>query len=185
MSTNLDELNQKLESLLLNYNTLHNLPSWVQDLTADLLKRNITIETWNHYVRVLQLNSSDINTLKDFIAYLGEALNTAVNESVTLKEVHITDKLYLGEASGKDLVSLIESLPETYMPQRLSLLNEIHEDVPNERLVLPIHDTTNTNSNSASKITIRNLADRIIMTAGTTVPATAQKGQYIFIEKEI
>jgi hypothetical protein len=110
MPDTLAELSEQLHILVTNYNTLNDLPPWVRDLTADLLKRNITIEMWNRYVRILQCNSSDITTLQRFLSYLGKAIKTSVTKEIVLNDVIVTGKFYIGDTSSLDLITYFNEM---------------------------------------------------------------------------
>lgn len=113
--------------------------------------------------------------------YTGRQIDHAYE---TVKEITSTDegKVVGVDANGNLKATNIEE--ENIMPQRLSILSPLGSNVPNERIVLATYDT---NSTKASKITLNDFSARIrptiITTAGTTVPADAQVGQYIFLEK--
>lgn len=68
-----------------------------------------------------------------------------------------------------------------FMPSRLSLLPDVSENTSNERLVLSAFDNDN---ETAGKMTVSQLADRIIKTGSGQLPNNLQKGQYIFVEIE-
>lgn len=113
--------------------------------------------------------------------YTGRQIDHAYE---TVKEITSTDegKVVGVDANGNLKATNIEE--ENIMPQRLSILSPLGSNVPNERIVLATYDT---NSTEASKITLNDFSARIrptiITTAGATVPADAQVGQYIFLEK--
>lgn len=111
MPNALDDLSIKLNKLVTNYNTLNDLPPWVRDLTADVLKRNITIETWNNYVRILQYNSSNVKSIADFLEYLGDFINNSLRDTITVNNVVVNGSFYIGGTSGPDLIRLINSIP--------------------------------------------------------------------------
>lgn len=64
-----------------------------------------------------------------------------------------------------------------FTPSRLNLLANVGNSVTNDRLVVMANV-----DNVASKITARQLQDRIIRTA-SEIPNDLQEGQYLFLEK--
>lgn len=65
-----------------------------------------------------------------------------------------------------------------FTPSRLNLLANVGNSVNNERLVVMANV-----DNVASKITARQLQDRMIRTA-SEIPSDLQVGQYLFLEKQ-
>lgn len=65
-----------------------------------------------------------------------------------------------------------------FTPSRLSLLANVENSVTNDRLVVMANV-----DNVASKITARQLQDRMIRTA-SEIPSDLQVGQYLFLEKQ-
>ena len=130
MSNSLDDLSEKLHTLVLNYNTLNDLPPWVRNLTADLLKRNITIETWNHYVKVLQQNSADIQSLNKFLTYLGEAINTSLSDTITVNNVVVKGKFYIGDLTGEELIAKVKAFNVITASEQEGCIKINGKDVP-------------------------------------------------------
>ena len=64
-----------------------------------------------------------------------------------------------------------------FTPSRLNLLAGVENSVSNDRLVVIANV-----DNVASKITARQLQDRMIRTA-SSIPNDLQEGQYLFLEK--
>ena len=64
-----------------------------------------------------------------------------------------------------------------FTPSRLNLLANVDNDVSNERLIVMANV-----DNVASKISVRQLQERMIRTA-SEIPSDLQIGQYLFLEK--
>lgn len=126
--------------------------------------------------------TSNVKVTKNSVSV--EITNGNDSKKIEVKKdgVYVDDERVTLDAKKHDLLEHLDydsSGHIGFMPQRLSILPNVNANVPNERLVVAIHDTQ---TQVANKISLPNLADRIIKTAGTELPSDLQKGQYVFLE---
>lgn len=126
--------------------------------------------------------TSNVKITKDSVSV--EVANGNDSKKIEVKKdgVYVDDERVTLDAKKHDLLEHLDydsSGHTGFMPQRLSILPTVASSVPNDRLVVAVHDTQ---TQSANKISIPNLADRIIKTAGTELPSNMNVGQYVFLE---
>lgn len=158
-----------------------------EGITAALAAANVKLDNLEHKINYI---GEDFTTKQDMYDAAFEAIYTNDNSIVTAR---FEDNVYIfvrADSDNEEYLMMVDA--STYAPYklksdgtvyavlpRLSILPNVEANVPNNRLVLSVCDT---NDDSMHKISIPNLADRIIKTAGTELPSNMQKGQYVFLE---
>lgn len=167
--------------------TLIDFATDVDSILEGLQAANVKLDNLDHKINYI---GEDYATKQAMYDAAFEAVYTNNNSIVTARFEDNAFIFVRADAENEEYLMMVDA--STYAPYklksdgtvyavlpRLSILPSVESSVPNSRLVLSVCDT---NDDSMHKISLPNLADRIIKTAGTELPSDLQKGQYVFLE---
>src|SRR5574344_599783 len=144
------ELQNMLDLFDENFAKKTNLPNWFTKSFKTNLSRNLTIEDWNTYIKYVLNNSSDINSIREYLTSLVTYLDTmdlTLSGRIDNVEVRVNDMATNVNTLSNNITLAINSM-NTYMSTVTSDIHNLQDAVNSNTTAINRH--TNDITNEAS-----------------------------------